>query len=84
MKPIQRKLNACAKCGVLIIAWAVFTIAVWFLISSNVFNRADMQYYVIYWLSGDIYFFVILAVVTITLKTSVTNYAHKFTREDKT
>jgi hypothetical protein len=43
-----------------------------------------MQYYIIYWLSGEIYFFVILAVLTIKRKTDMTNYARKFTPEDKT
>jgi len=52
--------------------------------SSNVFHRADMKYYIIYWLSGEIYFFIILDVVTITRKTDMTNYACKFTLEDKT
>jgi hypothetical protein len=43
-----------------------------------------MQYYIIYWLRGELYFFTILAVLTITRTADMTNYAHKFTLEDKT
>jgi hypothetical protein len=42
-----------------------------------------MQYYNIYWPSGELYFFIILAALTITRKTDMTNYARKFTLEDK-
>jgi hypothetical protein len=43
-----------------------------------------MQYYIIYWLSVELHFFITLAVLTITRKTDMTNYARKFTLEDKT
>jgi len=39
------------------LVWAVFTIALWFLNQVMCLIQTDMQYYIIYWLSGEIYFF---------------------------